>query len=202
MEEINKFSASDLIKRSCYQMWYLNYKHESYMSYAIEKGIKFQKKVAQHIGECCEEQRSSLTKDNIVIFACHDIITPDYVMEVKSYDPNKTEGDWFFNSCCLQTAFYKSILESTNGDTYTPKFRLRDGYKMQYKKVNPEIPYHLQFGDKQFNITVNNKDKIIDYFVNKAIASLDKWDSRYWDMHHKHKEYNELKQYFNVEEIL
>lgn len=200
----NYFSAADLIKRSALQICYLRNKRISIFNRNIERGIVFQHKAAEelaHYGESCEEQRSSINLDDITIFASHDIVTDKFIMEVKTYDPKVSSGDWYFNYCKLQTAFYKSIVMVSDGNTFTPKFRLKEGYKKQFKKVDTKTPYLLLFGDKLYKVEVKNTKKLLDYFTNKAANTFDYTDAKIYDADHKHKEYDECKKYFKCSAV-
>lgn len=197
----NYFSAANLVKRSAMQICYLRNKRISIYNRNIARGVVFQKKAAEeleHYGESCEEQRSSLNINDITIFASHDIVTDNFLMEVKTYDPTLSEGDWFMHYSQLQTAFYKSIVMASDGNTFTPKFRLKEGYNKKFVRVDTDIPYLLLFGDRLFKVEVKDRDAILDYFSNKASKTYDYTEAKEYDKEHKHKEYDECKKFFKA----
>ena len=194
------FSAADLCKKSAAQILYLRNKQERIRTWRMEMGIKYQHQVAEQKEDAAEEFRTSIADGDIVIFACHDIVCPDKLIEVKSIE-GETE-QWYFESSLLQTAYYKSIVMSSDGHMFTPKFRLREGYKKEHKKVNPNIAYHLLFGEEEFDIEVQNPQKMVEYFFTKAEATLlDYATARAYDAEHKFKHYEELKECFTWKKL-
>jgi hypothetical protein len=194
------FSASDLVKKSAAQIKYLRDKAISIHTWKMENGIEYEHKIAEENKGSCEEMRTAYSNNDITIFACHDIVCDDKIIEVKTTEFG--DEQWYFESSLVQVAFYKSLLMTSNGDLYTPKFRTKEGYNRDYKKVNPNIDYHLMFGDKEYKIDVLNPDKIIEYFLDKAkITMLEYDDCRNYDKQHKWQHYNELCKYFNYEKV-
>ena len=91
---------------------------------------------------------------------------------------------------------------SSNGDLYTPTFRVNEGYPKEHKKVDPNIPYKLQFGNETYSINVLFPDVLIDYFLQKAKATLGSYDDcREYDNLHKFKHYEQLKHTFTYENV-
>ena len=195
------FSAADLVKKSATQIKYIRDKMISIHTWKMDHGIEYEKKVAKENLGSCEELRTAYSNDDIVIFACHDIVCDDKVVEVKTTEFG--EEQWYFESSLLQTAFYKSLLMTSEGDLYTPKFRIKEGYNKEYKKINPDTPYHLRFGEKEYDVVVNNPKAIIEYFLDKAkITMLEYDDCRSYDERHKFKHFEEQKNYFTYNEIV
>lgn len=199
-----QFSASDLIKCSAFQLAYVRKKniptHAS--NYNKEKGLAFEDKVVHSIKGSCSEMLSTLKLNDIIIFASHDIVTNDCLIEVKSYNPSLSSGDWYFKSCLLQTAFYKSILMLSDGHLVTPQFKINEGYQYQEKNINPNMPYHLRFGSQEFVVNVHNPREIVSFFYNKAIASLNYDTAKSFDASYKHKEYDALKHLIAFESLV
>lgn len=196
------FSASDLIKKSAAQIKYLRDKKISIHTWRMQNGVEFQHQIAEKKENAAEEFRSSYNSpDNeIVIFATHDIVTPTEIIEVKTIQYGKEQ--WYFESSLLQAAYYKALLMQSSGDLYTPTFRVNEGYPKEHKKVDPNIPYKLQFGDETYSIDVLFPDVLIDYFLQKAKATLGSYDDcREYDSIHKFKHYEQLKHTFTYENI-
>lgn len=191
------FSAADLVKRSAMQIKYFREKSMDRPHTAkMDQGVERQKKVAKENLGSCEEMRSTLESGDIIIFACHDIVCGDRIIESKSTEYGKE--DWYLESSLVQTAFYKSILMQSSGWLVTPKFRVKEGYERETNKVDPNIPYQLDFGGDVYDVVVNNPNAIINYFVEKAKATLGSYDDcRDYDAEHKFKHFEQLKDYFS-----
>ena len=84
----NYFSAADLVKKSASQIKYLRDKMISIHTWRMDHGIQFQKQIAEQKEESAEEFRTSLEDPNpesdIVVFATHDVVCPDKIIEVKT----------------------------------------------------------------------------------------------------------------------
>ena len=200
----NYFSAADLVKKSATQIKYLRDKMISIHTWKMEHGVQFQKQIAEQKEESAEEFRTSFEdhckENDIVIFATHDIVCPNKVIEVKTTEFGAEQ--WYLESSLLQTAFYKCLIMASNGDMFTPKFRVKKGYKKEYKKVDTNIEYHLQFGDEEYNVLVDNPQKIINYFLEKAKITLGTYDEcRNYDALHKFKHFEQLKHCFKYEKL-
>ena len=200
----NYFSAADLVKKSASQIKYLRDKMISIHTWRMDHGIQFQKQIAEQKEESAEEFRTSLEDPNpesdIVVFATHDVVCPDKIIEVKTTEFGAEQ--WYLESSLLQTAFYKSLIMTSNGDMFTPKFRIKEGYKKEYRKVDTSIPYHLQFGDDEYDVEVKDPYEIISYFLYKAKISLGSYDEcRAYDAVHKFKHFEDLKHCFDYKKI-
>lgn len=214
--EKNDFSASVLVKHSAKQIcWYRNHGFTSVPSNVndnVRKGEEFQRWIAnmfKKYGPVFEERKSTFVVNGapqLTISASHDIITNKFVMEVKSFNPNISQGDWFLKSSIVQAALYKSILMATNGETVTPIFRIKEGYELQnqYLRVNSDIPYLLWFGDTIYAIRVLNSDMILQYFIQKARASMNYELANRWETYISPFKmmYDVLSSYFTVEKII
>lgn len=196
----NYFSAADLVKRSASQIKYLRDKRLKIYTKQMESGVSFQNHVAELKEESAEEFRTTVDCGNIIIFACHDIITPTKVIEVKTIEFGAEQ--WYLESSVLQTAFYKSLLMMSDGKVYTPKFRIKEGYKKEVKSLNTHIDYCLQFGNTVYLVEVSNPNNIVNYFVEKAIITLQDYSvCKEYDSKHKFQHFKELKQYFKYKQL-
>ena len=166
----------------------------------MEHGVEYEHKVAEENKGSCMEMVTVYNREDITIFACHDIVCDDKIIEVKTTEFGHER--WYFESSLVQVAFYKSLLMTSNGDLFTPKFRIREGYNKDYKKAKPDIEYHLRFGDEEYKIDVIHPESIIQYFLNKAkVTMLEYDDCRKYDKAHKFRHYSDLCQYFVSERI-
>lgn len=205
MELENKFlSASDLVKRSALQIRFLRLKRQSIITWRMQHGVVYQNKVAiEQKAEAAQEYRTTVQLGDLIIFACHDIITPNYLMEVKSITPGSKVEDWYLQSSLLQVAFYKSLLQISNGYVVTPKFRIKEGYEKNKMLINKDTPYLLKMGDlSTWEVNTLNPDEIVSYFREKGeITFKDEWDCKDYDAQHKFKHYDECKKFFTFHKI-
>ena len=197
---VKSFSAKDLCSRSCMQirMFDLHPEKRPVPTMNTESGVTHQHQVALNTDDVIgEELRGTYINGNICINFSNDIVCKDKIIEVKSV--NREVEDWYFNSCVLQCALYKSLLLKSNKQLITAKFYSDLGNPIVKTTVDDNIKYILYFGEKKYNIIVVNPDSIIEFFINKAKASFD-WDSaKEFDLNYKFKEYETLKNYFRFE---
>lgn len=194
------FSAKDLCSRSCMQirMFDLHPEKRPVPTINTEIGVTHQHQIALNTNNVIgEELRGTYINENICINFSNDIVCKDKIIEVKSV--NREVEDWYFNSCVLQCALYKSLLLKSNKQLITAKFYSDLGNPIVKTTVDDNIKYILYFGEKKYNIIVVNPDLIIEFFVNKAKATFD-WDlAKEFDLNYKFKEYETLKNYFYFE---
>jgi hypothetical protein len=203
METTKMLSASDLIKKSAMQIKYLrDHTVEKVVTPSQLEGEQFQNTQAIDL-EAVQEMRGIYKKNDLMIFFVNDMILPNRIIECKSVDLSRETPDWYFESSVLQAAFYKSLLMNTNGILTTPTFKLNKGYKNTTIKVDPNIEYQLLFGSVYFSIQITKKQslKIIQYFVDKAIATYDWNTAKEYDRVHKFKHYSDLKDQFKIEDV-
>lgn len=208
-----KYSASDLIKKSCRQIVFLRNKKEQIISAMQRKGVQFQSKITEEVrlsnkGEVAEELRGSYSYNDIVIFFCIDLYANDCFYEVKSiFDRDGNESttyeDWYLNNSLLQCALYKSLLMLGDNDClFTPKFRLKEGFEFKAQPINKLNDYFLIFGNvAKYKIDIINPIEIINFYKEK-ISSLENYDvATIFDNKYKRKEFKLLKKYFKYTEI-
>lgn len=199
----NYYSASELLKKSAAQIVFFKNKRQA-ITDRINRGMKFQHKVAEEKGCTAEEFRTCIEYKDIIIFACHDLITEDGFVEVKNIDEGTEVPQWFLESSLLQCAFYKSLLLHSNGFVTTPKFRIKEGYNKESKRVDINKPYILHIGNDEYKVSLKNKkasEKILEYFYEKAKSTINYDDARLYDSTHKFKHFEHLKEYFTYEKI-
>ena len=96
-------------------------------------------------------------------------------MEVKNIDEGTEVAQWFLESSLLQCAFYKSLLLHSNGFVTTPKFRIKEGYSKESKRVDVNKPYILHIGNDEYKVSLKNKkgsEKILEYFYKIAARKM------------------------------
>jgi hypothetical protein len=213
MEDLIKYSAADLLKKSAMQLVFLRTKKERYATKMQINGNAFQSKVSnddkyKNKGVFAEELRGSYSFDKNVIFFCVDMISDGIFYEVKSIqdkDGNLTNDypEWYLNNSILQCAFYKSLLiEGNNNTLFTPKFRIKEGFEYKAMDVDINSDYILLFGENlKFKVDVVDSKKIIEYYINKVNSLKDYETAKNYDYSHKFRDFSLLKNYFNYTEI-
>lgn len=206
-----RYSAADLVKRSCAQLVYFKNYKEDVLSQRALNGEEYQSKIVKDeslANTVADEMRGCYSYDDIEIFFCIDMIKNGEFYEIKSIqddDGNETleYPEWYLNSSLLQCAFYKSLLMEMNGNKlYTPKFRLKEGYKMSCVEINNNANYYLKFGGVGvWKIDVVNPTDIIDFYKNKIAHITDYDDARAFDREFKWKEFEVLKKHFTFSKI-
>lgn len=206
-----KYSAGDLVKRSAAQLVFLREKLESILTARMLKGEKFQSKVVKDeslSNVVADEMRGCYAYNDIEIFFCIDMIKNGNFYEIKSvFDKNGNDSleydDWYLNSSLLQCAFYKSLLLKMEGNKlYTPKFRIKEGYKKISIEINKNNPYYLIFGKIGiWEIKVINPDEIINFYKDKISHLKYMEDAKIFDLKFKHKEFELLNPYFQYNKL-
>lgn len=208
-----KYSASKLIKCSAAQLVYFQKRKEYFESLSKyeELGTKFQSKIVKDeslANVVADEMRGCYSFNGNEIFFCIDMIKNGEFYEIKSiFDKNGNDtveyDDWYLENSLIQCAFYKSLLLNMEGDIlFTPKFRIKEGYKKVFLKVNKEAPYYLIFGNVgKYNVKVINSLAIIDFYKDKISHLTNYDDAREFDNLWKHKEFGLLSNYFKFEKL-
>lgn len=200
---MNTFSASDLVKQSAFQIWYLRRKRLRLApTTSQKKGLEYQREVStQNHG--LEEMKGIYIKDDVQISFCNDFINKTGVYEVKYVDLSRALPDWYFTVSLLQTAFYKSLLMLSDGKLVTPAFKIKEGCEKVICMIDPNSNYFLLFGNKKYQIEVFNPYAIVNHFLEKARTTLEKepYSAQSHDAMYKHKDYEYLKQWFTYKKI-
>ena len=168
------------------------------------RGIEYQNKVSVELqAEDAQEFRTTLNVGDLTIFACHDIITPDYIMEVKSIEEGSKVEDWYIENSLLQTAFYKALLMCSDGKVVTPKFRIKEGYRRQSKQLDTNLPYILKLGNlASYEVNVVSSMELIKYFAEKGrITFLSEKECRAYDKIHKFRHTYFCQNYYTYTEL-
>lgn len=201
-ENIKTFSAKDLCSRSCMQIKMFTEHPElrPKPNINVNEGVSFQHQIALNTENVIgEEMRGTYNEDNIWINFSNDIVCENQIIEVKSI--RETPEQWYFEACVLQCAMYKALLEKSNKKLVTATFYAEMGNPVVETSVSKNVDYYLQFGNDRYLINVKNPDKIVDFYVKKAKASMDWATAKEFDNQYKHKEYIELSNFFNFVKI-
>ena len=206
-----KYSASELVKRSSMQLVYLREKNMRILTKMMANGTAYQSHIVKDeslANIVAEEMRGCYTYDDNQIFFCIDMIKNGDFYEIKSVLNESGEDadeydEWYLNSSLLQCAFYKSLIMRMDSDIlFTPKFRVKEGYKKTYLKIDKNANYYLKFGKiGEYKVDVTDPDKLIDFYKNKINSLTDYYSAKNFDIEFKHKEFGLLEKYFTWEKI-
>jgi hypothetical protein len=211
---MEKYSAADLIKKSAMQLVFLRNRRDRIVTAMQLRGQQFQSKISAEMREKNKdfyaEELRGVYEDNVnqfQIFFCVDLYSNDEFYEIKAIldkEGNETEEyeKWYLDNSILQVAFYKALLIAGKNDTlYTPKFRLKEGYKFQSQSVNVNANYYLLFGKKEYRVHITDTEPFISYYTDK-ILHLQNYDTaRKWDEYHKFKDFHILSDIIQVEPV-
>lgn len=195
------FSAKDLCTRSCMQLKMFMQKPELRPKPNINQfnGVNYQKELAKTIPNIIGEELGNYIEiDNIRIYFSNDIVCNDKIIEVKSIDENKIVEDWYFNSCILQSAIYKTLTHYCNYKLRTSKFHVNNGNPLIECTLKNNVPFLLFFGKEQYEINVLNYEVFLRYLIKKAKSVLNWDDAKFFDLKYKGNEFNLLKQYIQI----
>ena len=198
------FSAKDLCTRSCMQIKLFRDRPELKPTPNANQweGVNFQHELAATIPNIIgEEMGNYIEVDNIRIFFSNDIVCNDKIIEVKNIDKNRVLEDWYFNSCILQSAIYKTLTYFCNNKLRTSTFHVNNGNPFLECQLKENTPFILYMGNDKYEINVLNYDIFKRYLIKKAQHSLNWDDAKMFDMKYKGKEFELLKTYFTFNKI-
>lgn len=210
---INRYSASELIKRSAAQLVYFRRTGtKPQITENMKIGESYQYKVSdterKNGHKVADEMCGCYTFGENAIYFCIDIVREDCFVEVKSvFDESGKDSltypEWYFESSILQCAVYKSLLMNMDGDTLvTPQFRLNEGCEYKTLKAERSLPYLLKFGSVGvYRVDVTDSKRIIKFLKDKINALKDYDTARAFDTKYKHKEFNLLRDCFTYKKV-
>jgi hypothetical protein len=121
-------------------------------------------------------------------------------IEHKYLAPNIQVKLWFFELSVLQTALYNA-LALENKKKHNTKFvtaSFYPGTKQKLDLKNHKIVSFLNFGGNYFIVSSTKTKTLVDFYTEKAKASLDYNLAAEFDSKYKHKEYGHLKKYIKI----
>ena len=195
------FSASELVKRSASQLLYKEVKKLQWQATPRQyRGNKYADDIVQKEEASSEKRGAYNINAEDVIFFCIDLVKDDKFVEIKM-----VEGEyesWYLESSILQACFYKTLLSKCDC-LFTPKFRLKEGYKQEALKVPTDYSFELWFGDIA-KYSVQSNERLLDHYVNKAnlikecLSTVNFDPCREFDSKYKFKEFNIYKPKYKI----
>lgn len=193
------FSASDLIKKSAAQILYKEVKKIEWKKTNRQyRGNEYAEEIVKK-ENASSERRGCIVVENCNLFFCIDMLKDNLAVEIKMIE-NSYE-DWYLHSSILQATFYYTALSKVK-TLYTPKFKLKEGYKQEATSIPSNLEFQLWFGDDKYKIFTN--EDIYNHYVKKmklihdCLNPINFEDCRKFDNHYKFKEFNLLKPKFKL----
>jgi hypothetical protein len=200
-------SAKDLCSKSAMQIkFFLEHpeKKPTVKQNQIQ-GINYQynisKKIPNLIGE---EMGNFIDILDYRVYFTNDAITEESIIEIKNIDKNREIQDWYFKNSLIQCAIYATLSKYVNYQFNTAKFFVNLGNEFKtfkYPYSNIDMPYFLYFGENKFKINISDYKKIFEWFKMKVFSLSDWALAKEFDNKFNRKEFEYLKQFFNIEEI-
>ena len=201
---MSSFSAKDLCTRSCMQirMFMLHPENRPKPTPNMMSGLSFQEMVCSQQKDVIDQEMVGEVHDgeDTIRFSI-DIVTKDAFMEVKSVDKDRETPDWYRQSSLLQCAVYYSLLQESDGELHTAKFRCDEGHPMISCKANKDNPYMLMFGDERYQISLIDRHAILEFFIAKKNACFSLDSAKDFDAERKHCEFEILSKYFEYKKL-
>lgn len=195
-------SLSDLLKKSAMQICYLRKNQEKtppVTKEQIEGNIAaHEKTLDKRYVEMRGTYELHITDKKILIHYAFDEIQPTDVacllIEHKNIKSGSTVELWYRNSSILQTAAYQAFAKvNPDKKLETATFHVKDGNpKVEFELGNQYIRSELHFGPLVYTVIATEPDELVNFFCQKAIASLDYDSARMWDKRYKFKEFDNL----------
>lgn len=188
-------SASDLIKRSATQIWYLrSHRNSKTISKAKLAGKIHQ---ASKTKSKYVEMRNSYTEYGTTINFCVDEIRPGSTSRLIEHKMTKGKcPDWYFQSSILQVALYHSLAWYTKNRWFqTATFAVKQGQTLQRFKLDHAYISLLKFGNKTYFIKPTDPIRIIDFYLNKARLTDNYHDAKLYDNNFKGLDWEYLRHY-------
>ena len=201
---MNSFSAKDLCTRSCMQikMFMMYPEKRPKPTQNMLKGVSFQEKIRDSVRNVIDQEMVGevYDGDDTIRFSI-DIVTSNAFIEVKSVDKERELPDWYRNSSLLQCAVYYALLQVSDGELHTAKFRCDQGFQRIDCHADKNNPYVLVFGEEKYLISLLDKQAIIDFVIKKKNACLSWDEAKEFDKQYKQKEFEVLSKHFKYERI-
>jgi hypothetical protein len=210
MTEPVNISCASLVKCSAKQICFhrLN-KKEQVVTEKMQEGQNYAKR--NTISEFVEMRGTFKAAENIFLhYAVDEIRVEKKVatfVEHKYIEPRSKIERWYFDISVLQVALYSALATENKSRKYVTA-TFHPGPKHTLDLAKHDIVSFLDFGTNYFVVNVTDTKALVDFYVEKAKASLGYDTAGEFDAKYKFKEYAQLKKYIKfgglqpVEEIL
>jgi len=196
MDQYINISLSNLIKQSAKQLCYLRLKHSTHTH--IHNQLNLTKVLNDKNISRYDEMRGTCQFGILRInYTFSEMKVNDVSAELIEY--KQTSKDihkemWYFESCILHSATYQAFAKiNPHKILRTASFSLQKGNPLQAIDLTGlYLRSILHMDGKKYKIIVSDAKKIVKFFIEKAIASLDYDTAKKFDKEFKHKEFATL----------
>lgn len=199
---IKHISAAQLCKKSARQILYLQYRPQvNIVTPEQYAGIKYQKTATKSkYQEMCGTYH---VKDTNVYFSWDEVqvTSGGKLMFIEHKQVSSDYEKWYLHNSMLQTALYAALTVNTPVFK-TAKFYQKLGNK-EYElfRQGYSSQFYLKFGKTTYKCKLINSAKLLN-FIKKKVQALVSWDdATSFDAKWKHKEYEQLKEYFKFNKV-
>ena len=202
MDNVIHMSLSDLLKKSAMQICYLR-KNKEKTPPATKQQIEGN--IAAHskaMDEKFVEMRGTYCMDylklRILIHYAFDEISPHdkgcLLIEHKNIPSGSTVELWYRNAAILQTGAYQAFAsENPSKHLETATFYINQGNsKNEFELGTMYLHSELHFGKLVYSVHVPKSREIVDFYKQKAIATLDYSTAKEWDAKYKREEFDAM----------
>lgn len=205
-EKAINISASDLLKKSAFQICYLRIK--AIQKEPTERMLKGNEEAERKSISELKEMRGTYVHNAFLLHYTFDEIRVDKkkvsLIEHKSIEEGTLVEDWYLEYSILQVALYRALLELNPSTQYfTAKFYRKLGFSTNHFELQSgmKIISELQMGDDIYHVSCINPKAILDFYIKKAVSTFDYTSAKDFDMKFKRKEFALLKKHINYKKV-
>lgn len=199
------FSAAQLVKNSAKSICYLR-NHPKERNRSTPGALKGNELASKKIKGFQEMGCKYEWKDHVVHLSYDEVrLSSKFIdlIEHKSiqYGP---APDWYFKQSLIQVAFYHALgISYPRRDLETSKFFRKFGWKTIKYEPTRKTRSYLFFGDTKYRVKIKkgSRQKILNFFLTKAEASLGYDTAKNFDLKYKHKEWEVLGKFIKYEVV-
>lgn len=201
--KIIQISLADLIKKSAKHICYLRQNQKQYNTndthkYTINEALKkYYNMRGTYEALVKVVQGNSIEEVQFNINYVFDTIEVNDLSVLFIEQKNITGAiePWYKQSCLVQTAAYLAFAKGNkNNMLQTASYAMDSGEPaLKLNLGNKFLRSELKLGKKeQYLIYMSDPDKIIQYYIEKALHTFNFKDAEKWDEKHKHKDFDFL----------
>lgn len=198
--EVIHMSLSDLVKKSAMQICYLRKNQDRVPEPTPEQIAGSEASLAKALSKLVEMRGTYAIPNNfgqtILIHYAFDEIVPNeracLFLERKNIPQGQTVELWYRNAAILQTAVYQAFAKQ-NEDKHleTAQYFINQGNpKLEFELGNLYLRSELHLGDIIYGVTATDPKALVDYYIQKAMATMNYDAAKQWDWRHKYKDFD------------
>ena len=210
-EDVIHMSLSDLIKKTAMQICYLRKNQDKVPEPTQEQIEGSEIQLSKALSKLVEMRGTYAFATNfgqkILIHYAFDEIVPNETsclfLEHKNITPGSTVELWYRNAAILQTAAYQAFAKA-NPDKHleTAFFHINNGNpKLEFELNNLYLRSELHLGDMIYSVVAVKFQELVDFYVRKAIATLNYDDAKEWDWKYRRREFDYTHSYITYRNL-